>query len=88
MVRLFGIPAATNTATSRLAGSTGAAILPYFVERLPGGRGYRAVIQPAPRRTFRAARPSPMPSASTTSSSSTYARCPSSTAGSTGASKA
>jgi Kdo2-lipid IVA lauroyltransferase/acyltransferase len=47
MVRLFGIPAATNTATSRLAGMTGCAILPYFVERLPGSRGYRAVIHPA-----------------------------------------
>jgi Kdo2-lipid IVA lauroyltransferase/acyltransferase len=47
MVRLFGIPAATNTATSRLAGMTGAAILPYFIERLPGKRGYRAVIHPA-----------------------------------------
>jgi Kdo2-lipid IVA lauroyltransferase/acyltransferase len=47
MVRLFGIPAATNTATSRLAGMTGAAILPYFVERLPGTQGYRAVIHPA-----------------------------------------
>lgn len=47
MVRLFGIPAATNTATSRLAGMTGTAVLPYFVERLPGNRGYRAVIHPA-----------------------------------------
>jgi len=47
MVRLFGIPAATNTATSRLAAMTGAAIVPYFVERLPGTRGYRAVIHPA-----------------------------------------
>ncbi|HEX8756807.1 MAG TPA: LpxL/LpxP family Kdo(2)-lipid IV(A) lauroyl/palmitoleoyl acyltransferase [Steroidobacteraceae bacterium] len=47
MVSLFGIPAATNTATSRLARMTGAAVLPYFVERLPGGAGYRAVIQPA-----------------------------------------
>ena len=47
MVRLFDIPAATNTATSRLAGMTGAAVLPYFVERLPGTRGYRAVIHPA-----------------------------------------
>ncbi len=25
---------------------TGAAVLPYFVERLPGSRGYRAVIRP------------------------------------------
>jgi len=47
MVRLFNIPAATNTATSRLAGMTGAAVLPYFVERLPGTRGYKAVIHPA-----------------------------------------
>jgi KDO2-lipid IV(A) lauroyltransferase len=47
MVRLFGIPAATNTATSRLASMTGAAILPYFVERLPDNSGYRAVIHPA-----------------------------------------
>jgi len=46
MVRLFGIPAATNTATSRLAAMTGAAVLPYFAERLPGNRGYRAVIHP------------------------------------------
>jgi Kdo2-lipid IVA lauroyltransferase/acyltransferase len=46
MVRLFGIPAATNTATSRLAEMTGAAVLPYFVERLPANRGYRAVIHP------------------------------------------
>lgn len=45
MVPLFGIPAATNTATSRLARLTGAAVLPYFQERLPGG-GYRAVIHP------------------------------------------
>lgn len=46
MVRLFGIPAATNTATSRLAAMTGATVLPYFAERLPGKRGYRAVIHP------------------------------------------
>jgi len=46
MVRLFGIPAATNTATSRLAAMTGAAVLPYFAERLPDGSGYRAVIHP------------------------------------------
>jgi len=46
MVPFFGIPAATNTATSRIARMTGAAVLPYFPERLPGGRGYRLVIQP------------------------------------------
>lgn len=46
MVRLFGIPAATNTLTSRLARMTGAPVLPYFLERLPGTQGYRAVIHP------------------------------------------
>ena len=46
MVPFFGIPAATNTATSRLARMTGAAVLPYFPERLPGSQGYRMVIQP------------------------------------------
>ena len=46
MVPFFGIPAATNIATSRLARMTGAAVLPYFPERLPGARGYRMVIQP------------------------------------------
>jgi Kdo2-lipid IVA lauroyltransferase/acyltransferase len=45
MVRLFGIPAATNTATSRIAGMTKALVLPYFLERLPGG-GYQGVIHP------------------------------------------
>ena len=40
MVPFFGIPVATNTATSRLARLTGAAVLPYFVERLPGEAGY------------------------------------------------
>jgi Kdo2-lipid IVA lauroyltransferase/acyltransferase len=47
MVPLFGIPAPTNTATSRIARMTGAAVLPYFVERLPGSAGYRVRIQPA-----------------------------------------
>jgi KDO2-lipid IV(A) lauroyltransferase len=44
MVKLFGIPAATNTATSRIARMTDALVLPYFFERLPGG-GYRGTIQ-------------------------------------------
>ena len=47
MVPLFGIPAPSNTATSRIARMTGAAVLPYFVERLPGSAGYRVRIQPA-----------------------------------------
>ena len=46
MVPLFGIPAATNTLTSRLARMTGASVLPYFFQRLPGTQGYRAVIHP------------------------------------------
>src|SRR5687767_8464757 len=45
MVPFFGIPAATNTATSRLARMTGAAVLPYFQERLPDGK-FRMVIYP------------------------------------------
>jgi KDO2-lipid IV(A) lauroyltransferase len=44
MVNFFGIPAATTTATSRLARITGAAVLTYFPERLPGAAGYRVVI--------------------------------------------
>ena len=36
MVKLFGIPAATNIATSRIARMTDALVLPYFFERLPG----------------------------------------------------
>jgi Kdo2-lipid IVA lauroyltransferase/acyltransferase len=45
MVKLFGIPAATNTATSRIAAMTNALVLPYFFERLPGG-GFKGVIHP------------------------------------------
>ncbi len=46
MVPLFGIPAATNTLTSRLARMTGATVLPYFLQRLPGSQGYLATIHP------------------------------------------
>jgi len=46
MVPLFGIPAATNTLTSRLARMTGATVLPYFLRRLPGTQGYCATIHP------------------------------------------
>ena len=51
MVDFFGIPAATTTATSRLARISGAAVLTYFTERLPQDRGYRACIGP-PLRDF------------------------------------
>ncbi len=47
MVPFFGIPAATNVFTSRLSQMTGAAVLYYSSERLPGTRGWRAVIEPA-----------------------------------------
>lgn len=46
MVPFFGIPAATNVATSRLAALTGAAVLLYSHERLPDATGYRVVISP------------------------------------------
>jgi KDO2-lipid IV(A) lauroyltransferase len=44
MVPFFGIPAATNTFTSRLAEMTGAAVLTYAHERLPRAQGYRVAI--------------------------------------------
>ena len=47
MVNFFGIPAASNPATSRLARITGAPVMTYFGERLPGNAGYRVVIGPA-----------------------------------------
>jgi KDO2-lipid IV(A) lauroyltransferase len=47
MVDFFGVPAATNTVTSRLARISGAAVLTYFPERLPGNAGYRVTIGPA-----------------------------------------
>jgi KDO2-lipid IV(A) lauroyltransferase len=46
MIPFFGTPAATTTATSRLARMTGAAVLTYFPQRLPDGRGYRVIIGP------------------------------------------
>jgi Kdo2-lipid IVA lauroyltransferase/acyltransferase len=46
MVPFFGTPAATTTSTSRLARMTGAAVLTYFPERLPDGKGYRVLIGP------------------------------------------
>lgn len=46
MVPFFGVPAATNVFTSRLAQMTGAAVLFYSHERLPRARGYRVVLHP------------------------------------------
>ncbi|MEJ0008987.1 MAG: LpxL/LpxP family Kdo(2)-lipid IV(A) lauroyl/palmitoleoyl acyltransferase [Steroidobacteraceae bacterium] len=49
MVRFFGVPAATNVFTSRLATMTGAAVLFVGHERLNGNAGYRVSIHPAPQ---------------------------------------
>jgi KDO2-lipid IV(A) lauroyltransferase len=46
MVPFFGTPAATTTATSRLARMTGAAVLTYFPQRLPDGKGYQVFVGP------------------------------------------
>jgi Kdo2-lipid IVA lauroyltransferase/acyltransferase len=45
-VPFFGVPAPTNPATHRLARISGATVMPYWVERLPGARGYRLRIDP------------------------------------------
>ena len=42
----FGVPAATLTATSRLCRFSNAVVVPFFPYRLPGGKGYRMVLQP------------------------------------------
>ena len=41
----FGVPAATITATSRIAQTSGALVIPVLAERLPGTRGYRITLQ-------------------------------------------
>lgn len=46
-VSFFGIPAATITATARLARISGARVVPFFQERLPGAGGYRLKLYPA-----------------------------------------
>lgn len=46
-VSFFGIPASTITATARLARISGAQVVPFFQERLPGDSGYRLMLYPA-----------------------------------------
>ena len=46
-VPFFGIPAATITATSRLARISGARVVPFFQTRLPDGQGYRLTLYPS-----------------------------------------
>ena len=48
MVHFFGIPAATNVFTSRLATLTGSAVLFVGHERLSGNAGYRVTLHPSP----------------------------------------
>jgi len=43
----FGMPAATNTAISRLAHISGAAVIPFFTQRLKHNQGYQIILQPA-----------------------------------------
>jgi len=50
MAPFFGVPALTMVLLSRLARSTGAAVLFAFAERLPHGAGYRVhFVEPPPR---------------------------------------
>src|SRR5260370_8035265 len=46
MVKFFGIPAATTTATSRLARISGAAVLTYFPHPPPAPRAHHPLITP------------------------------------------
>ena len=43
----MGVPAATLTMASRLSKLTGAPVLPWYAERLPGSQGYKLTIAPA-----------------------------------------
>lgn len=43
----FGVPTATLTTTARLARLTGAPVLPFVSQRLPGLQGYRIALLPA-----------------------------------------
>jgi len=43
----MGVPAATLTMTSRLAKRTGAPVMPWYAERLPGTQGYLLTLAPA-----------------------------------------
>src|SRR5262249_12530583 len=46
IIRFSGEPAVTNTATSKLAALSGAAVLTYFFRRLPEAAGYVVDIEP------------------------------------------
>ncbi|MEJ2565615.1 MAG: LpxL/LpxP family Kdo(2)-lipid IV(A) lauroyl/palmitoleoyl acyltransferase [Gammaproteobacteria bacterium] len=44
-VPFFGVPASTITATSRIAKTSGAPVIPVLAQRLPDDRGYRITLQ-------------------------------------------
>ena len=46
-VPFFGVPAPSNVALSRIARMSGAVVVPFFCERLPGSRGYLLRVLPA-----------------------------------------
>lgn len=46
LIPFFGHPTPTNTATSKLARISGARVIPFSVERLPGTQGYRLTLHP------------------------------------------
>lgn len=50
-VPFFGVPASTITATSRIAKTSGAPVIPVFAQRLPDDAGYRITLQ-APLEDF------------------------------------
>jgi len=45
-VPFFSVAAPTNTATSTFARASGAAVVPFFPQRLADGKGYRLIIRP------------------------------------------
>lgn len=50
-VPFFGVPASTITATSRIAQTSGAPVIPVLAQRLPDDKGYRITLQ-APLEDF------------------------------------
>ncbi len=44
-VPFFGVPASTITATTRIAKTSGAPVIPILAQRLPGDAGYRIALQ-------------------------------------------
>lgn len=47
LVPFFDVPAASNTATTRLAKITGAAVIPLFMRRTQDNKGYELHLMPA-----------------------------------------